>query len=253
MTYKNSIYLRELYFSQYQQDKFLDEVLFNRKKNGFFIDIGAHDGVSINNTLFFEKYRTWRGLCIEPNPLVYDKLIKNRRSINLNVCIGNSDEIVKFTQIVGYSEMLSGVTSTYDERHLDRINNEIGQRGGEIKSIDVQMVRLENINEIKGKEIDFVSIDTEGNEFDIVKSIDFEKIYVKVLVIENNYNDVDLANFLKSKDFILITTLHTDEVYINKKELVFSVKYNLFVWNSKCMFTKYVKKAKMKFRKLLHE
>lgn len=252
MTDKNSTVLPELYFSQYQQDQFLDKVLFNKKKNGFFIEIGAHDGISISNSIFFEKYRSWKGICIEPNPIVYDKLIKNRRSVNLNVCIGNSNETVKFTQIVGYSEMLSGVTSKYDERHLNRINNEISQRGGEVKSIYVQMVKLEDIKDIEENKIDFVSIDTEGNEFDIVKSIDFEKIYVKVLVIENNYNNVNLASFLKSKKFILIATLHTDEVYINKKELAFSVRYNLFIWNSNRIFNKYWKWTKVKLKKLLH-
>ena len=56
------------YYSQFKQDQFLNEVLFNNKKNGFFIDIGAHDGVTISNTLFFEKQNDWKGICIEPNP-----------------------------------------------------------------------------------------------------------------------------------------------------------------------------------------
>ena len=56
------------YYSQFKQDQFLNEVLFNNKKNGFFIDIGAHDRVTISNTLFFEKHNEWKGICIEPNP-----------------------------------------------------------------------------------------------------------------------------------------------------------------------------------------
>ncbi|SHM61135.1 FkbM family methyltransferase [Flavobacterium saccharophilum] len=252
MTHTNFTGRQELYFSQYKQDQFLDKVLFNKKKNGFFIDVGAHDGVTISNSIFFEKYRSWKGICIEPNPIIYDKLVKNRSSVNLNVCIGNSNETVKFTQVVGYSEMLSGVTSKYDEHHLDRINDEISQNGGEIKSIEVQMIRLEYINEIEEKKIDFISIDTEGNEFDIIKSIDFEKISVKVLVIENNYKNVDLFNFLINNNFILIATLHTDEVYINKKALSFNVKLNLFVWNSKRITNRYWKRIKMKLKKILH-
>lgn len=250
MTNKKSTFLKESYFSQYQQDQFLDKILFNKKKNGFFIDIGAHDGVTISNSLFFEKYRDWKGICIEPNPVVYNQLQKNRSSVNLNVCIGNSNKIVNFTQILGYSEMLSGVTSTYDKRHLDRINSEVSQKGGEIKSIDVQMLRLDAIEGILDKKIDFVSIDTEGNEIDIIKSIDFEKIFIKVLVVENNYNDTDLANLLKSKNFNLITTLHTDEVYINRKEFTLWVKYNLFIWNSKIIFQIFLKLIKSKLKKL---
>lgn len=218
------------YFSQYKQDEFIDKVLFNKKQNGFFIEIGAHDGISFSNSLFFEKNRNWEGICIEPNPTVFDKLVKNRNSINLNVCIGNSNDTVKFTQIVGCAEMLSGVSNKYDIRHLERIKKEISINGGEIKSIEVQMVCLETISQINGRCIDFISIDTEGNEFDIVKSIDFKKICVRVLVIENNYNDKNLAGFLRNKNYILIATLATDEVYIQENEFNFNIKFNLFLW-----------------------
>ena len=52
-------------FSQYYQDKAIDFAL-NRKRNGIFLDIGAHDGGSLSNTFFFECNRNWTGLCIEP-------------------------------------------------------------------------------------------------------------------------------------------------------------------------------------------
>lgn len=221
------------YFSQCEQDEFIDKVLFNKKQNGFFIEIGAHDGITISNSLFFEKNRNWEGICIEPNPTVFEKLAKNRKSINLNVCIGDSNDAVKFTQIEGYAEMLSGVSNKYDKRHLERIKKEISVNGGEIKSIEVQMMRLEAISQINDRCIDFISIDTEGNEFDIVKSIDFKKIHVRVLVIENNYNDENLAHFLRSKNYILIATLATDEIYIQENEFNFNVKFNLFLWKFK--------------------
>lgn len=225
--------MQNKYYSQYKQDEFIDKVLFNKKKNGFFIEIGAHDGVSYSNTLFFEKYRNWGGVCIEPNPTVFEKLAKNRKSINLNVCIGDSNDIVKFTQIVGYAEMLSGVSNKYDTRHLERIKDDVSLNGGEIKSIDIQMICLESISQINDRVIDFISIDTEGSEFDIVKSIDFKKISVRVLIIENNYNDENLEHFLYNKNFILIATLATDEVYIRKNDINFNVKCNLFLWKFK--------------------
>ena len=236
------------YFSQYGQDEFLDIILFNKKQNGFFIEIGAHDGISFSNTFFFEKSRTWKGVCIEPNPSVFEKLVRNRKSSNLNVCIGDSNTTVKFTQIVGYSEMLSGITNKYDGHHLERIKNEVYTNGGEIRSIDVPMLRLESLPQIKQKSVDFISIDTEGSEFDIVKSIDFEKIHVKVLVIENNYKDGELANFLKSKNFILVASLRTDEVYIYKDDFVFRVRYSLFVWNARRMFQQCINKIRNKLQ-----
>lgn len=50
------------YFSQFEQDKFLNEKFFKNKKNGVFIDIGAHNGINLSNTYFFEKKLNWRGI-----------------------------------------------------------------------------------------------------------------------------------------------------------------------------------------------
>ena len=55
-----------MYNSQDNQDKYLEETVFRGYKNGVFVDVGAHDGLSINNTLYFEKYNNWTGINIEP-------------------------------------------------------------------------------------------------------------------------------------------------------------------------------------------
>ena len=81
-----------MYCSQDNQDKFLEENVFKGYKNGIFVDVGAHDGISINNTLYFEKYNNWTGVNIEPIKNVFDSLLKNRpNSININCAVCNSD------------------------------------------------------------------------------------------------------------------------------------------------------------------
>ena len=84
------------YFSQYKQDKFLSERIFQNKRNGYYVDVGAHDGISLSNTYFFEKELGWNGVCIESNSLVYQKLIQNRNCHNLNYCLTNSNERKNF-------------------------------------------------------------------------------------------------------------------------------------------------------------
>lgn len=230
------------YFSQYNQDKFLNEVVFFNKRNGFFIDIGAHDGISFSNSLFFEKFNDWSGICIEPNPSVFSKLVSNRKSINLNVCIGSENKKVKFTQIEGYSEMLSGITEKYDVRHIERINNTILVKGGEKREIEVDMIRLNDVDEIKNKKIDFISIDTEGNEFDIISSINFDLLDVKSLVIENNYKDNRIAAYLNSLGFELIYRLDCDEVFLNKLYFSIGIRTRLLMLKSKSIFIRISKK-----------
>lgn len=65
------------YYSQNGQDAFIVK-LFNGKRNGYFLDIGAYDGVYFSNSLTLEKSLGWEGICIEPNPLVYGQLKSNR-------------------------------------------------------------------------------------------------------------------------------------------------------------------------------
>lgn len=226
------------YYSQFRQDEFLNEVILNHKKGGFFIDIGAHDGVTISNSLYFEKFLHWEGICIEPNPEVFRKLQANRRSNNLNVCIGNDNKTVKFTQITGYSEMLSGISDAYDERHRKRFEDEVAKKGGTITEIDVPMITLESIENLKGKTIDFISIDTEGNEFDIVQGIDFNQMNVKALIIENNYNDTRIKDYLARFRYELLYRLDCDEVFVHQSAKSLSIQWRLLKWKTELLLKK---------------
>ena len=67
-----------MFHSQDNQDKYLETYIFKGYKNGFYVDVGAHDGVTINNTLYFEKNNNWSGINIEPNKKVFDKLVSKR-------------------------------------------------------------------------------------------------------------------------------------------------------------------------------
>jgi len=222
--------MNERYFSQVGQDKFLNEVIFYNKRTGFFIDIGAHDGISYSNTLFFERFKDWDGFCFEPNLNVFNKLVKNRRSKNYNVCIGNTNRKVSFTRIEGYSEMLSGVTESYHEKHLDRINNSILIKGGRKEEIEIDMVRLDSFKELVSRQIDFISIDTEGNEFDIIESINFDEFKINTIVVENNYKDSRIAGFLEPLGFKLFHCLGPDEVFVNKGSINLAMKIRLMHW-----------------------
>ena len=67
------IFHKQVYYSQYLQDVFVQFVFFNNKKDGYFIDIGAYDGIRLSNTYLFEKNKNWKGICVEPNNKVFNK------------------------------------------------------------------------------------------------------------------------------------------------------------------------------------
>lgn len=219
------------YFSQYGQDEFIDKVVLNKKRKGFFVDIGAHDGVSLSNSNFFETSREFTGLCIEPNPTVFEELQKNRHCDMLNVCISETEGTAKFLAIEGYSQMLSGIIDHYHPNHLQRIDSYIVKHGGSKKEIEVKCTPLQNILILLNKKIDFISIDTEGNELSILKSIDFAKLQVDCFTIENNYGELGIGQIMKENGYIKVYRLGDDDVYLlkNKYSIFFRIRRRIFL------------------------
>ena len=205
------------YQSQYQQDKILNEKYFKNRVGGVFVDSGAHDGKSLSNTFFYEKALNWKGLCIEPLPKVFKQLKENRSCILVEGAAWKEDTIKQFRIVEGYSEMLSGFIDTYPDAHQKRIADEIALMGGSsvdvnIKCFDVTKLLLKH----KLTKINFLSIDVEGSELDILESIDYNKIRIDIILAENNYNDSRLASFLETKGYELAGRISIDDVYILK-------------------------------------
>ena len=197
-----------MFNSQYNQDKYLETYIFKGYKNGFYVDVGAHDGVSINNTLYFEKHNNWSGINIEPIKEVFDKLVSNRpNNININCAVCNNDGETEFLCNVGYTEMISGIKANFDNRHLERLERENAHYGSTTEVIKVNTKKLETIlDENNISHINYLSIDVEGAEFEVIKSINFDKIFIDVIGFENNYNDtsVPIVKYLENKGFIFI-------------------------------------------------
>jgi FkbM family methyltransferase len=190
------------------------------------MDVGAHDGKCYNNTLYFEEQNNWTGINIEPNLSVYNKLIINRpKCTNLNYAISNNDGIATFLCNDGSTEMLSGLKDTFDQRHLQRLNRENIVRGGITKECEVKTKKIETIcDENDIKHIHLLSIDVEGAEFEVIKSINFEKINIDIIVFENNFYDtsIPIINYLESKCYIKLKI--EDDIYMIHKDSQFYKK-----------------------------
>lgn len=213
------------FYSQCGQDEFLETNVFKGFKNGVFMDIGAHDGISINNTLFFEKEHQWTGVNVEANKKVYDRLCVNRPTCtNLHCAASSTDGTVRFVQNEGYTEMLSGIVDNLDQRHVARIVREIKAMGGSSNTVSVPSKRIETIcDEHNIKHIHYLSIDVEGGEFDVIKSINFDKVFIDVIDFENNYNDVSapIVNYLISKGYCMLK--YSADIFMIHKDSQFKV------------------------------
>lgn len=201
------------YYSQFGQDKFLYENYFKNIKKGFFLDIGAHDGVTGSNTFLFEKLG-WEGICLEPIPSVFEKLIKNRSCTSLNIALSDIEGEEEFLVLEGYTEMLSGIIKNYDSRHLRRIETELKSMGGKKNNIKCKTTTFDKLN--LPETIDFISLDVEGSELSILKTIDFKHYKINFISIENNYNDVNIVDIMLQNNYEIIENAMCDVIFKNR-------------------------------------
>lgn len=182
------------------------------KEKGYFVDIGAHDGISGNNTIYFEK-KGWEGVCIEPHPKVFPLLQRSRNCQLENCAVWQSDTDVMFLAVTGYAEMLSGIMESYDPRHYQRIQREVAGMGGSTELVKIPARKFSSI--VTQKDIDFLSIDTEGSEMNILRNVDFNEYDIRVICIENNFMDPAYEEFFRERGYTLHSThLGCDQIYV---------------------------------------
>lgn len=159
--------------SQIGQDKWVYDTL-NGKTGGYFVELGACDGIYYSNTLFFEKVLGWSGICIEPNDYYYDKLLKNRNCFKSNKLIySESGKIVDFAICDATSGILNENTGIFTNSNLKikKITSVLGDLLDEFKAPSI---------------IDYLSLDVEGQEYEILKTFPFNRYKFRCLTVEHN-------------------------------------------------------------------
>lgn len=201
------------YYSQVGQDRFLHQRFFAGRRGGTFVDIGAYDGRTFSNSLFFEESLGWTGLCVEPLPSEFAKLAACRTATCVNGCVADYEGFGDLLDVDAEvdAKMLSGLVDNYDPRHLERI-----QRFEKSRSvIRVPVTTFSGLLDRHGiRRVDYCSIDTEGSELRILQSLDFDRFEISVFSIENNYRDSRIRDFMASKGYAFVAALEGyDEVY----------------------------------------
>jgi FkbM family methyltransferase len=204
------------YYSQWKQDEYIYNSFFkNKTEPGVFLEIGADDGVRFSNCKFFEETHNWTGIAVEARKEAYNKLITNRTCNCVRAVLSDVIEDTKFMDIKGYGLGLSGLVNKYDPRHLNRIEQEIKNINN--KGVSVIDVKTEKLNELLDKynmtNIDFLSIDTEGSELAILKTLDFDKYNIDVITIEDNYKDEELMKFFISRNYSFLKQIECDKIF----------------------------------------
>lgn len=190
-------------------------IFFKGKKDGFFCDIGGNHPLKINNTLYFEELG-WSGIAFEPLPHMSKLWAEHRKAKLFPFALSDSEGEVIFTVVkdtTGWEDMLSFVKET---RNVDY--------GYETEEIQVKTKVFKDILEEENiKHIDYLSLDVEGHELNVLKGIDFNKVRINVLTIENNppssviYGDDTIRELMIENNFVLWgRCIGLDDIYVNK-------------------------------------
>lgn len=208
------------YKSQIGQDKYFIENINNNKKNGFFVDIGAHNGISLSNTYCLEKYLGWNGLCIEVNDDIFETLQKNRSCICANECVYEVSglelelEVPLENEIPEGNDMLTRIKDSSTTNKFDYWHKQF-------KTTKILKKKTKTLTDIFEKYnvprvIDYLSIDIEGAELSAIKGLDFNKYIISFFTLEWQGGESkkpyleSIKTFLYSKGYHLHRINHFD-------------------------------------------
>lgn len=205
--------------SQIGQDVFVLYCL-NWKKGGYFLEFGATNGVDLSNTHLLEKDFGWKGILAEPAKVWHVDLKANRTaSIDFDCVWSKSGEFLNFTvaQEAEYSTISSFIRK---KAHVS------ARSKGEIYL--VKTISLNDLLKRHGapSKIDYLSIDTEGSEFEILRAFDFNQYAISVITCEHNfsYQRNEIYELLISKGFVRVFEGFSrwDDWYIHPKNIAAS-------------------------------
>ncbi len=189
--------------------------IFPGKVQGFFVDVGAYDGISISNTYALEKEFGWQGICVEANQSSYSKLVDARRCHCANVCLLDRVTQVDYLEALGtqnWHPAMSGIQASSGDGALPP------GCGGDVvtKETDTLEAVLERFN--APAVVDYLSIDTEGSEYLILKNFPFDRYLFMAITIEHNRDPVNKKlqrELLTAKGYVRLKSDCVDDYWIH--------------------------------------
>ena len=181
--------LRGKYFALNNLDRQLEKYV--DRDNGYFVELGANDGVTQSNSLYFEKHRGWRGVLVEPAPQNYLKCIQNRSNRSSVFCAAcvSFDYAQEFVRIA-YSNLMSAPIGLHSDIKDPRAHAQSGKQflgkreavfefGAVARTLNSLLVEAQ-----APAQIDFLSLDVEGAEIEVLRGIDHKTFRFKYMLIE---------------------------------------------------------------------
>jgi FkbM family methyltransferase len=229
------------YRGQMGQDLFLNRWIFRDRGPGFFVDVGAFDGELGSNTYFFERRLGWKGVAFEPNAPAFAALRRTRTCEAIQGCAYHRDGEVSFLALsekqqrqrsddllppVNLSSlildprhgavMLSGIREHMD--NTARVET-LGQAWNLVQAVvTVPCFRIDSVLARLGvSTVDYLSIDVEGAELEVLQGIDFARVRVNVIGVERNERFPEVYRLLTGAGLDYHGLLFFDEIFVHRE------------------------------------
>lgn len=229
-----------IFHSQFGEDQILLEV-FKNKKNGLCLEVGGNDGVTHSNSFLFESLE-WKCIIIEPIPYLCEKIKSNRPdACILEFAASNA----RGTQRFYVAEKVEGMsTLNISKEHFNKIVKE----GGTLREIKVKTDTLDHLIEpYVSQEIDFVTIDVEGAEMQVLHGFSLSKWKPRVILLEDNSAmlDTSVRDYMRKFGYINYMRTGVNDWYAleNDLELINPLRIKYFnLWRQKTKLKNRIKK-----------
>lgn len=202
--------------SQLRQDVFVLSVL-NFKSKGFFVEFGATNGIDLSNTYLLEKHFGWNGILCEPAKIWHKDLTTNRDAVIDTSCVWTkSGQRLLFNE-TKQPELSSISNLSVNDEHIEARKNG--------KTYAVETVSLDDLlaKHAAPRRIDYMSIDTEGSELEILMAFSFQNYDISIITVEHNFTDSrrKIEQLLRKKGFVkLMESISAFEDWYVSEEII---------------------------------
>jgi FkbM family methyltransferase len=201
------------FYSQYGEERILSQ-FFGDKQHGFLVDIGAMDGITYSNSRYLIEDKSWSGILVEPHPEYFQNLQRiyqnnnNVRLLNYG-CFNVETELDFYPYSTGIDGSVSTISQDFKER-VTRIHGDKYQ-----KTIKINTMTLNNI--IKDCEsVDFLSIDVEGVDMEVLSSNDWTKNRPSLVCVEHSMDINILNEFMDNINYVKYAETGGNTFFIRK-------------------------------------
>jgi FkbM family methyltransferase len=186
-------------------------------KEGVFIEVGGNDGYTQSNTYYLEKFLNWQGVLVEPIPELYKKCLRTRTRSYVYNCALVSNDFRDSSIEMHYANLMSVVDGSLKNEEEQRRHVEKGTTVQKIErsySIKVPTRTLSSIlDQHPGlSNIDFLSLDVEGYELNVLKGLNLDKYRPKYILVEAKFYD-EVNQFLAADYELVEKMTHHDCLY----------------------------------------